>query len=296
MSDLVKRSVACLFLLATCAAPTLAQDRNELLRARGAPLKSDVVIVAEIGEQLASTDPALRKQGMEALRARIQQRGLAELRTTWFKTLVRNKLYEELVDISRDGILAHPHDTRNIEAVLQTRIKTLIVLGRTKEALADARGLFNVSGMTGTADAILAVAEALGAAYSNDPDIYNRFRDEQVAGVGPPTTAAAAAAATQPATRPVVCTILLDIAIDPAPFDKAIAAIAGEDAQSLLGKGNLLLLSARPAEARAVFEKMYSLAGADLVEASESLARCLKAEDGTIGRANAYVMSLRPKR
>jgi hypothetical protein len=41
---------------------------------------------------------------------------------------------------------------------------------------------------------------------------------------------------------------------------------------------------------------MYALAGADLVEASESLARCLKAEDGTIGRANAYVMSLRPKR
>jgi hypothetical protein len=44
-----------------------------------------------------------------------------------------------------------------------------------------------------------------------------------------------------------------------------------------------------------VFEHAYILAtGADLRIATESIARCIKAEDGTIGRANAWVLPIRP--
>lgn len=34
---------------------------------------------------------------------------------------------------------------------------------------------------------------------------------------------------------------------------------------------------------------------AEDAEASESIARCMRAQDGTIGRANAWVLSIRPK-
>jgi hypothetical protein len=59
--------------------------------------------------------------------------------------------------------------------------------------------------------------------------------------------------------------------------------------------GDLLLLADRPKEARAAFEKAYTLASdKDLATASESIARCMRAEDGSIGRANAWVLSICP--
>ena len=48
-------------------------------------------------------------------------------------------------------------------------------------------------------------------------------------------------------------------------------------------------------EAKQCFEAAYPLASEkEQAKAAESLARVMKAEDGTVGRPNVYVISLRP--
>ena len=59
--------------------------------------------------------------------------------------------------------------------------------------------------------------------------------------------------------------------------------------------GNLLLLADRASDAQPLFERAYSVAKTNVVaQASENVARCMRAEDGTIGRANNWVLSIRP--
>lgn len=242
-------------------------------------------VIAEIIEQLSGNDAALRQQAMETIRVRMNTRGLAELRSIWLKALLIAKQYPEASALAMEGIVANPWETKSIEAVLSLRIKALVAAGKTDEALASAKSLFNVSTMAGTSDAILAVAECLNVAKPADKDIYSKFRDEQIAG-----------ATTQPTKDRSTSTVLAAIKIDAKPYDEALKKLTGEDAQSLLGRGNLLLLADRPKEAKAIFDRLYSLTTADLAESSEALARTMKAEDGTIGRANAWIMSIRPKK
>jgi len=252
--------------------------------------RGDAASVAEILEQLASNDPAQKQHALEAIRARMQTRGLTELRATWLRPLANAKMHKEVADLAMEGILAHAWDTRSVESVLQMRIKSLIALNQPQQALSEAKSLFNVATMLGTSEAILTVAECLNAAYPNDPAMFNKFREEQMAGAVPPSTQPG-----DPAAAPRKCTVLAGIKVDPRPWEQALKNLTGEDAQTLMARGNLLLLADRVAEARTIFERLYSLSSADITEASEALARCIKAEDGTIGRANAWVLSIRPK-
>lgn len=252
--------------------------------------RSDATTVAEILEQLNSSDPAQKKHAIDAIRARMHARGLTDLRASWLRPLANAKMHKEVAELALEGILAYAWDTRSVESVLQMRIKSLIALGQARQALAEAKSLFNVATMLGTSEAILTVAECLNAAYPNDPAMFNRFREEQMAGAVPPSTQPG-----DPAAAPRKCTVLAATKVDAAVYDEALKKLSGEDAQTLMARGNLLLMADRVAEARAIFERLYSLSSADITEASEALARCIKAEDGTIGRANAWVLSIRPK-
>jgi tetratricopeptide (TPR) repeat protein len=246
-------------------------------------VKTESQIIAEIAEQLSTKDSAKRLQAIAAIRDRMQNRGLSELRQNWLRRMMEMKLHQEAADLALEGILLAPSDTKSLENVLQYRIKALLVLGKAPEGLSAAKGLFNVSTMAGTSDAILSVAECLNAAWPQDKEILGKFRDEQIAGSAPPKEA------------PLTSSVLAGIKVDAAAYDEALKRLTGEDAASLMARGNLLLLADRPKEAMVVFDRMYTLTTADLIEASEARARCLKAEDGTIGRANAWVLSLRPK-
>jgi hypothetical protein len=62
-----------------------------------------------------------------------------------------------------------------------------------------------------------------------------------------------------------------------------------------MGWGNLLLLSDKPKEANKAFEAAYRISPEkQLAAATEALARAMRAEDGNVERANAWVLSLRP--
>lgn len=244
----------------------------------------------EIIEQFSSPDPAARQQAAEALKQRLSTpRGLSELRSTTLKQIAATGQHKEIVDLCQELLIPAAADTRTLEAILQTRIKSLLALGRADDALVDAKRLFNVSSMLGTSEAILTFAQCLNASKPNDPATFNKFREEQMAG-----------ATTQPAfnTSPDIAkksTILQAVKVEPKPYLDAAVKITGEDAPSLLMRGNLLLLADDVKSAREVFERLYSLSSSDLSEASEALARCMKAEDGTIGRANTWILSIRPK-
>jgi len=252
--------------------------------------KSESQIVAEINDQLNSKDPAQHKLAVEAIRARLATRGLSEMRSQWLRVMMTNKQYQEVADLALEGILAAPWESHSLEGVLQMRIKSLLAMGKAEQALSESKSLFNVASMSGTGDVILIVAEAINAARTDDVKMFNLFREEQIAGATPPST--------QPTTAPVVrrCTVLDGIKVDAKVYNDALAKLTAEDAQGLMGRGNLLLMADRVKEARVVFERLYSLSSSDLTEASEALARCMKAEDGTIGRANAWIMAIRPKK
>jgi hypothetical protein len=246
--------------------------------------------VQEILDQLASPDPAQKKAAVDAIRQRMLTRGIMEFRSNFLKAMLNNKMYKETVELADEAILSSPWETRSVEQILQARIKALLALGQAELALSESKSLFNIASMSGTSEAILTTAECISAARPGDVDLFNRFREEQIAG--------AAAAITQPATQParsLRSSVLDGIKVDSRRYDAALAKFSGEDGQSLMARGNLLLLADRPKEAKPIFDRMYSLSSVELIEASEALARQMKAEDGTIGRANAWVMSIRPK-
>jgi tetratricopeptide (TPR) repeat protein len=185
-------------------------------------------------------------------------------------------------------MLNRPRDWQNVQKPLKVQARAYLAINKPQEALRCAKMVYNVSNMAETGDAVLLVYQCLQAAYPDDGGILDRFRAEQEAGAIAPADLSPASAKRSP--------VMDSIRLEGARFDEVIKKQA-DDYDGLLAKGNLLLISDRVKEARVVFEKVYEVAPPDrLGGATENLARCIKAEDGTIGRANAFVLSLRPKR
>jgi hypothetical protein len=88
--------------------------------------------------------------------------------------------------------------------------------------------------------------------------------------------------------------ILKSIKIDASPYEEVLARLPNSTSfRDLMARGNLLLLADRPSDALASFELAYDLAKhKDLAVATEGIARAIRAQDGSVGRANAYVVSL----
>jgi tetratricopeptide (TPR) repeat protein len=212
-------------------------------------------------------------------------KAIAAFRGTSLKLLYDARRYADVAELAQQCILLDAADIATVEYFQTQRILSMLAEGKNKEALVESKRLFNVAGMKGTSDAILIVSQCVNAVAPDDRDALKRFRKEQVE---------AAASATQPANQQA--TTLGKIALDSQPYDAAIKAMTAEDYRALVARGNLMLMAGKYADAREVFERAYSLAPEkDLAAATENIARCMKAEDGAIGRANAWIYSLRPE-
>jgi tetratricopeptide (TPR) repeat protein len=232
--------------------------------------------VEAIWEQLHSSDPhAVRN----AVRGMVWQH--------WLDGLIALKRYDDVERLSIEGIKAVASDTRFVELLEEFRIQTFLKAGKPNEALSAAKELFNVCRMESTAKGVSLIVDCLKAAYSSDTEIIDRFANEQVAGAGEEST--------QPSAVSNQRSVLGSIKTNRAFYDKAAQEYDQDEFWNLMSRGNLLLLADRAKEARPVFERAYAIAPAKhLAAATESIARCMKAEDGTIGRANAWVLSVRP--
>ena len=205
------------------------------------------------------------------------------------KPLLDAGLLTQYLDMIDQVTVIWTDDLNMLERALSLRTKVLLAANQPQQALASAKSLYNVCRMGETAIALGMVAKCLQAANPNDREIMIRFRDEQVVG--------ASQATTQPAAKSA---IMAQVKISPTVYEKALGkdlfpTLAEEDFVKLTRMGNLLLLADRPQDAKAWFEQAYRVCDdKQLANATESLARVMKAEDGTIGRANAFLLALRP--
>ena len=218
-----------------------------------------------------------------------------DLCARWFKPMIAAGLCNDAARLARAAILANPYSAESIDALLRWRIDALQKSGQSREALGDARLLFEICPMGRTETALLLLAEGLNRAHPDDPTLVDRLMREQLAGAKLPATGPT------PATSPAAPASLLgDIQVDRKPYQDALDQLnseLGPDPQryvDLASRGNLLILAGHPAEAGPVFEKLKRLVDYDqLQSADDALARRLKAQDLAIGRANAFVQELK---
>jgi hypothetical protein len=181
-----------------------------------------------------------------------------------------------------DGILAAPWQTGSVEVFQEARVRMLLRTNRPAEALSNARSLFNVAALRGTEHALLLIAECLKAVHGQNAVIVRQFGKEQLAG-----------ATTRPETQiEPTSALMAEISIDASAYTAEISQIISDDDKSRRAKGNLLLLGGRCDEALVTFQVLKRMSeSADRVGLIEDVARAMKASDGTIGRANGYVLS-----
>jgi tetratricopeptide (TPR) repeat protein len=261
--------------------------------------------VKELADKIVSSDPAVRAAAVEQLRQQAAKPGGimdGPLAQQYLPALLKAGLNQEVADFAMQGILTGPQDAHTVEVFHKHRVAALLAMNRPEEALAEAKSLYNVCTMKGTGDALVLMAQCLQAVHPEDKTIAERFKLQQVAGS---TSSPQAGASTQPSTQPAGSTsspqaepnMLKAIRINAEPYLESanLPRLQREAFPNLVSRGNLLLEADKLAEAKQCFEAAYPLAGEkDQAKAAESLARVMKAEDGTVGRANAYILSLRP--
>jgi len=254
-----------------------------------------------IAAELASDTPTVFQQGLSHVRQLISERSESPgmLRDKWLPILMDGGHYAEVDELALQAILANAAETAVTDALQRYRVQALLKQGKATAALANARSLFNVAPMATTDKALILVAECLAAARPDQLQIALRFHDEQIVGAGarlrdnqdPPTT-----------MHMPVSAIMLEIQIDPKPYEAAIAhldparyLIHTSELRDYRSCGNLLLLAGRAREALLNFEKLRDLAEDDQIRlaANDGIARSMKAQDGTIGRANAWIVEQR---
>jgi hypothetical protein len=214
----------------------------------------------QITQQLNSTDPSQIQQAVAAISERIHvlnphDRRIALLGLTreahWLKKLMNAERYQDVVHLTVEATVLLPSDVSLVEYLQSYRVQALLKLGRPQEALAAAKGQFNVCRMRSTADNLLLLVDCLKAAHPGEEAIIERFRQEQMAGA---ELSKSSAGGSQPS-------VLAGIKINGTPYAAAIQqSTMATNHESLTSLGNLLLLSDRPKEARAAFERAYAAA------------------------------------
>jgi tetratricopeptide (TPR) repeat protein len=248
--------------------------------------------------QEATVRPLPKDQHLPKLAAIVKMypEEMAERADEWMQPLMDVHRFSNVAAMSQQIIEAIPWDTKAIMKVQAYRARALLYQGAWDRALFNAKGMFNIATLDKHDDAINLMDECLkDARLAKDPEIIQRFNAEQVTGALPPTTQPAGAA---PASKPA--TVLQSITCGDqyrAMLRRAVEHVQGTDYKAFAGCGNLYLLADQPVEAKKYFERAYQIAPPEaLAEATENLARVMKAEDGGIGRANAWLNAQKAKK
>ncbi|HSI14600.1 MAG TPA: hypothetical protein VK961_21290 [Chthoniobacter sp.] len=253
--------------------------------------KSESAILAE---QLASEDGAVQQQALDKVKEVLAKppvmdddgkpRPQMQVDVLWVRSLIKVRRYEDAESLALAGILRKP-DGMWVAAFQKARSQALLAAGKHDAALSAAKAYYNVCQMKDTAAAIDQIGLCLINARPTEKGLATKFKTQQVN-----------AATTQPSGQPaapIEDNVLKSVTIDPKPYEQAIQAITISQFGDLVGKGNLLLLADRAKEAKDAFETAMELAQKpkDTATAIEGVARAIRAETGSIGAANAYIIS-----
>jgi hypothetical protein len=248
--------------------------------------------VQAITNELNSNDPAQIDQAIGQIEFWISGGHVPKnLGHNWLGAMIKDQHYQDAADAALNGSLAQPN-IGNISLCMPWRIRALLALGKSQDALQAAKSYYNVCYMKNTNDAINLVAQCLAACHPESTEIVREFRTEQ-SGAG----ANNADSGTQPTP------MLQSVTVDATPYNDAInkwnakSTISGKF-YDYFPYGNLLLLADRGQDAQKVFTQLYQLATTqdELNDAAEGIARSMRAEDGTVFRANAWLLSLQKQK
>jgi hypothetical protein len=250
--------------------------------------------------QLAGADVKARAEAMSRMAQVLNddpRAGVAALRQQWGPALLKYREFNTLHELSIRAILLSASETSAVETFQELRTKAFLSEGKNDEALVAAKQLYNVVSMERTAQAIALVAEALAAARPAEKGIVQRFRLEQLADYAPRYEAGQAPGCLDafPSPQPKLGATLAAVLVGKTPYEQPPATENLDRFLALTGQGNLLLLQDKPRDALQAFERAYRAASKQqLVQATENVARAIRAEDGSIARANAWLLALRP--
>jgi tetratricopeptide (TPR) repeat protein len=238
-----------------------------------------------LAESLKSPDDTIVMKATQEIQSFLESDPdgtIGYFRKYWIDALASTSRFDLAEEMALRGILAAPWRTGDVDFLQETRVRMLLRTGHADEALSNARSLFEVASLHDTERSLVLMTECMKAVHGDDASMLRAFRKEQIRG-----------AATRPIDQPEPTSPMMDaIPIDPAPYEAAIKQLVSDDDQSRTAKGNLLLLAGRPDEAKKLFELMLRSSDLpDRVGLAENVARAIKASDGTIGRANQYMIS-----
>jgi hypothetical protein len=252
----------------------------------------------QIADQLSSDDPAEQQKAIDRIRGLedTSPKTIAESLADWRPMLMAAKEYQLVEDLGMIAIDARPYDITIVQSAQKGRVMGLLAEEKYDQALAEARSFYNVATLKSTNDAIDLMYRALNK--SRDPAVATGFKMQQIAdGDAPlPTASLAAFTNSDASTRPTQPSVLDSIEVDTdiyAPVLNSVGVSKGY--KNLVTRGYLYLLCNRAAEAQKCFEDACKLAnggGRQMREAVEGIAQSMRAEDGNVARANAFILSL----
>ncbi len=207
---------------------------------------------------------------------------LRHLNAPWAHALVSTGHYADLDRLTDALLVPLAYNTNSLEALLNVRTRSALAASHPDVALDRARQWFAVATLYGAAPALQSFVQALNQQHVPKPMI----RAFQASFVD---------STTQPTTQPSVTLRLTADSADAQRFLAAARDIHAEDYASLTSRANLLLLAGRPDLARPLCRRILMLAvDAQLPAAVENVARCIKADTGSLTAANAFLVEQRP--
>jgi hypothetical protein len=257
---------------------------------------ADPDTVGKLSTDLSGNDPKAKLAAVAEIRRLMtldaeMETANATLREGVGWSMLSAGMYEELLSISEEIMsVSAPYSSR-LESMLRFRVEALLASGKIDQALVETKQYYNISRMAGTSDAMSWVAKALAAKYPNDPSMREKFKAQQAAG-------AVQASATQPVV--VDDNVLTTIKVDGKKYEAWMTkkTFAAENWFGYVSRGNLYLLADKPKEALNCFYQSRDSAGAEYQKemAIEGIAQSMKAMDGNIWRANAWLASQQQKK
>ena len=241
----------------------------------------------QIAAELASTGPESVDLAEADIRNMVKNQAFAcgrQLCSVWLPKLMAKRQYQFVAEIARREIFNAPAWPVIVQRALRFRIAALLALGQYREALAEVKSLFDECPMRGVGAALSMVTRCLRAASPDGAALARRLKREQIVG----------AMAPQPGAPPATCPVLSGIKVEAAAYLTQAWGRLGQSYYDLMGRGDLLLLADRPREAIKYFREVAAMANnqRDFLFDESNVCRAMKAEDGTIGRANAHLLAV----
>ncbi len=239
--------------------------------------------IAELLAQLTSNDDGQISTAtieIQAVIGKNKLKGFQSLTADFLPALLKAEKYEVADELAKSGILAVPYDARDLPAAFNARIQAAQARKEPEEALKLAHSLFNVCTMKDTAAALVTLAACLKAAYPDKPELVDQLK-QQIRGTP---------ASGQATTDSIIKTLPVD---NEDAYLLAMNRIPNTNKLRHLSSGNLLLIAGHALEARKEFEAgIATPVDAQYVKlCQEGVACSMKAEDGLLTRANAYMLS-----